>query len=71
MLTASGDQSIALWETGTAEKLACFKGHSGSVKAVAPMPDTQAVFASGAQLSRLALGCRLAGGTAVSKGGMG
>ncbi|KAI3428243.1 hypothetical protein D9Q98_006623 [Chlorella vulgaris] len=49
MLTASGDQSIALWETGTAEKLACFKGHSGSVKAVAPMPDTQAVFASGAR----------------------
>lgn len=47
MLTASGDQTISLWDTGHADLLASFRGHSGSVKTVCPMPAAPAVFASG------------------------
>ena len=49
MLTASGDQSIGLWDTGHAEQLGSFRGHSGSVKSVSPLPSAAAVFASGAR----------------------
>ncbi|KAL4422044.1 hypothetical protein ABPG77_004860 [Micractinium sp. CCAP 211/92] len=49
MLTASGDQTVSLWDTGHADLLASFRGHSGSVKTVCPMPGTHAVFASGAR----------------------
>ena len=48
MLTASGDQTISLWDTGHADQVASFRGHSGSVKTVCPMPAAHAVFASGA-----------------------
>lgn len=49
MLTASGDQTVSLWDTGHADLLASFRGHSGSVKTVCPMPGAHAVFASGAR----------------------
>lgn len=63
MLTASGDQTVALWDTGHADQLASFRGHSGSVKAVCPLPAAPAIFASGAQGRGGALpGGRLAGG---------
>lgn len=48
MLTASGDQTVSLWDTGLATLVASFRGHSGSVKTVCPMPVSSAVFASGA-----------------------
>lgn len=49
MLTASGDQTVSLWDTGHADLLASFRGHSGSVKTVCPMPSTHEVFATGAR----------------------
>lgn len=49
MLTASGDQSVSLWDTGHADLLGSFRGHSGSVKTVSPMPAVHDVFASGAR----------------------
>ena len=52
MLTASGDQTVALWDTAHADQLASFRGHSGSVKAVCPLPAAPAVFASGARRGR-------------------
>ena len=58
MLTASGDQTISLWDTGHADQVASFRGHSGSVKTVCPMPAAHDVFASGAcQDSRLCSSC--------------
>jgi WD40 repeat protein len=47
MLAASGDQTISLWDTGLAEPLGFFKGHTGSVKSVCPQPGCSDVFASG------------------------
>ena len=34
LLTASGDQSIVLWDVGAEEKLSTFRGHTSSVKTV-------------------------------------
>ena len=34
ILTASGDQTVQLWDVSTEEKLATFRGHSSSVKTV-------------------------------------
>lgn len=48
MLTASGDQSLALWDTLSARRVSAFHGHGGSVKSVCPMPACHDVFASGA-----------------------
>ena len=48
MLTASGDQSVALWDTLSARRVGAFHGHAGSVKSVCPMPACHDVFASGA-----------------------
>ena len=48
MLTASGDQSVALWDTLSARRVSAFHGHAGSVKSVCPMPACHDVFASGA-----------------------
>ena len=47
MLAASGDQSISLWDTGLAEQLGTFRGHTGSVKSVCSQPGCCNVFASG------------------------
>ena len=51
MLTASGDQTISRFDTMTADPLGSFKGHTGSVKSVCPMPGGGQgdVFASGAR----------------------
>ena len=32
LLTASGDQTVVLWDVKTEEKLAVFKGHTSSIK---------------------------------------
>ena len=34
LLTASGDQTVVLWDVEEEEKLATFKGHTSSVKTV-------------------------------------
>lgn len=47
ILTASGDQTLGLWDTSRAACLGVFKGHHGSVKCVRPKPDCPDVFASG------------------------
>lgn len=52
MLTASGDQSVALWDTLSARRVSAFHGHAGSVKSVCPMPTCHDVFASGAHAAR-------------------
>ena len=52
MLTASGDQSVALWDTLSARRVSAFHGHAGSVKSVCPMPACHDVFASGAPAAR-------------------
>ncbi|KAK9846359.1 hypothetical protein WJX81_002384 [Elliptochloris bilobata] len=49
MLTASGDQSIGLWDTLSARRISAFHGHAGSVKSVCLMPTCHDVFASGAR----------------------
>ncbi|KFM25464.1 Denticleless protein-like protein [Auxenochlorella protothecoides] len=55
MLAASGDQTISLWDTGMAEQLGTFCGHTGSVKTLDPMPGSRHVFASGARDGQLAV----------------
>ncbi len=47
ILTASGDQTLAMWDTGRAGCLGVFKGHHGSVKCVCTKPACPDVFASG------------------------
>lgn len=49
MYTASGDMSIALWDTHFAGKLAKLQGHTGSVKCLSVSPLTPTVLASGAR----------------------
>ena len=72
MLTASGDQTISLWDTGHADQVASFRGHSGSVKTVCPMPAAHDVFASGAcQDSRLCSSCCCAAGPRRRPDGVG
>lgn len=52
ILTASGDQTLGLWDTSRAACLGVFKGHHGSVKCVRPKPDCPDVFASGKLFGR-------------------
>ena len=47
ILTASGDETVRLWDAGRAAALGVFEGHSGSVKSVATQPSCQQVIASG------------------------
>lgn len=47
IITASGDQTLRLWDTGHATCLGVFQGHDGSVKCVRAKPDCPDVFASG------------------------
>ncbi|XP_074658641.1 denticleless protein homolog [Tubulanus polymorphus] len=49
LLTASGDQTIVLWDVVSEEKLDVFKGHSSSVKSVGLQTDNTNVFASGSR----------------------
>lgn len=46
MLTSSGDQSIALWNTMYATQLGAFMGHGGTVRSLAICPTQEDVFAS-------------------------
>jgi denticleless len=38
LLTASGDQTIALWDIATEQVVSVFRGHSSSVKTVRFLP---------------------------------
>ncbi|XP_063958140.1 denticleless protein homolog isoform X2 [Lytechinus pictus] len=49
IVTASGDQSAALWDVQTAKRLATFKQHKCSLKSVSFRPWDGHVFASGAR----------------------
>jgi len=46
MLTSSGDQSIALWNTMYATQLGAFMGHGGTVRSLVICPTQEDVFAS-------------------------
>lgn len=46
LYSGSGDQMIGVWDTGTAGLLATLKGHNGSVKSLAVMPECEDVLAS-------------------------
>jgi denticleless len=47
MYTASGDLTLAMWDTAYANRLARFRGHTGSVKALSLSPAVPQVLASG------------------------
>ena len=49
MYTASGDTTLALWDTAYATRLITFSKHEGSVKTLSVSPSTPEVFASGAR----------------------
>ncbi|KAK9820123.1 hypothetical protein WJX72_006352 [[Myrmecia] bisecta] len=55
ILTASGDQSIGLWNTADATCLGSCRGHDGSVKSISVQPNCEDVFASGARDGALML----------------
>ncbi|XP_076443054.1 uncharacterized protein LOC143281687 isoform X2 [Babylonia areolata] len=48
-LTASGDQTVVLWDMSTTQKVTTFVGHGGSVRSVAASPGSPYQFASGAR----------------------
>ena len=49
VLTASGDQTAALWDVSRGCRLAVFKQHSSSLKSVSFRPGDRNVFATGAR----------------------
>ncbi|CAI9722131.1 homolog [Octopus vulgaris] len=49
LLTASGDQTIVLWDALSQQKIQTFKGHSRSVKSVCFSPSSNFVFCSGSR----------------------
>ncbi len=55
IVTASGDMTLALWDTNTAQRLATFAGHKASVKSVSPWPACHDVLASGGRDGRICL----------------
>jgi len=55
IVTASGDMTMALWDTNTAQRLATFAGHKASVKSVSPWPACHDVLASGGRDGRICL----------------
>ncbi|XP_052273677.1 denticleless protein homolog B-like [Dreissena polymorpha] len=49
LLTASGDQTVCLWDSHCKTKLLTFKGHTSSVRSVKYRPHDSSVFASGSR----------------------
>ncbi|GBG79386.1 hypothetical protein CBR_g29535 [Chara braunii] len=49
LLTASGDQSVRMWDVETRKETAVMKGHTGSVKSLSVSPTQQDCFASGSR----------------------
>ena len=49
LLTASGDQSVKLWDAESCTSLGLFKGHKGSVKSVTVRPSCEDTFATGSR----------------------
>ncbi|XP_013408542.1 denticleless protein homolog [Lingula anatina] len=49
ILTASGDQTIALWDVETSQKLAVFRGHTSSVKSISSRWNDPYIFSSGSR----------------------
>ena len=47
LISASGDQTLALWDVTSALKVSTFRGHSSSVKTVSICGSTPDIFASG------------------------
>ncbi|XP_041351581.1 denticleless protein homolog [Gigantopelta aegis] len=49
IVTGSGDQSAALWDVNTSQKLEVFKGHTSSIRSVAFRHSDDAVLATGSR----------------------
>ncbi|XP_048733869.1 denticleless protein homolog isoform X2 [Ostrea edulis] len=49
ILTASGDQTVVLWDAGKQEKIDVFRGHTSSVRSVCTQRGGSAVFATGSR----------------------
>ncbi|KAK3092677.1 hypothetical protein FSP39_005770 [Pinctada imbricata] len=49
ILTASGDQTVALWDVSTGQRINVFRGHTSSVRTVNVQRDHSAVFATGSR----------------------
>ncbi|XP_022328805.2 denticleless protein homolog [Crassostrea virginica] len=49
ILTASGDQTVVLWDVERQEKLDVFRGHTSSVRCVCAQQGSNAVFATGSR----------------------
>ncbi|KAG0603589.1 hypothetical protein M758_10G105300 [Ceratodon purpureus] len=55
MLTASGDQTIRLWDVESHAAMGVMRGHSGSVKSLCAHPSNAELFASGSRDGSVAL----------------
>lgn len=55
MLTASGDQTVRLWDIEARAGLGVMKGHTGSVKSLCVHPSKPEIFASGSRDGSIAL----------------
>lgn len=50
MVTASGDKTLAIWDTRNAKLIQSCRGHNGSVRAVCASRRSAGIFASGEPL---------------------
>lgn len=71
LLTASGDRTVAVWDTLDATRVATGVGHAGSVKSVAPRPGAPDVFASGGRDGAVLLWDSRCPGAGTRAGGAG
>uniref|UniRef100_A0A7I4AZV3 Denticleless protein homolog n=1 Tax=Physcomitrium patens TaxID=3218 RepID=A0A7I4AZV3_PHYPA len=55
ILTASGDQTVRLWDVESHKALGVMRGHSGSVKSLCAHPSNAEIFASGSRDGSIAL----------------